>query len=68
MFVVSVLGLYPLQLVLYLALGTAVEHWPLAARLALFVPVVAASMTWLVMPRLARLLSGWLYPVRDPLH
>jgi antibiotic biosynthesis monooxygenase (ABM) superfamily enzyme len=30
-------------------------------RLALFVSLVTASMTWLVMPRAARLLTRWLY-------
>ena len=61
MFAVSVLGLYPLQLLTYIALGALTARWPVAARLALFVPLVAASMTWLVMPRLAAMFAAWLY-------
>jgi uncharacterized protein len=61
MFIVSVLGLYPLQLLTYIALGALTARWPVAVRLALFVPLVAASMTWLVMPRLAAAFTAWLY-------
>lgn len=61
MFAVSVLGLYPLQLLTYLALGALTARWPVAVRLALLVPLVAASMTWLVMPRLAAMFAAWLY-------
>jgi uncharacterized protein len=61
MFVVSVIGMYPLQLAMYILLGALTARWPTAARLALFVPLVAASMTWLVMPRLAATFAGWLY-------
>jgi antibiotic biosynthesis monooxygenase (ABM) superfamily enzyme len=64
MFAVSVIGLYPLQLLTYVALGTLTARWPVAARLALFVPLVAASMTWLVMPRLAATFAAWLYSPR----
>jgi len=64
MFLVTVAGQNPLQVLMYVALGGVVGGWTASARLALFVPLVAASMTWLVMPRLARLLAGWLYPVR----
>lgn len=61
MFAVSVIGMYPLQLVTYSVFGTLTARWTVAARLAMFVPLVAASMTWLVMPRLAAMLGGWLY-------
>jgi antibiotic biosynthesis monooxygenase (ABM) superfamily enzyme len=53
--------LYPLQLLTYIALGTLTARWAVAVRLALFVPLVAASMTWLVMPRLAAMSAAWLY-------
>jgi antibiotic biosynthesis monooxygenase (ABM) superfamily enzyme len=67
MFTASVIGMYPLQLAAYTVFGTLTARWPVAARLAMFVPLVAASMTWLVMPRLAAVLAGWLYrsPRRD---
>lgn len=61
MFAASVLGMYPLQVATYALLGALTARWPVPARLALFVPLVAASMTWLVMPRLAALLARWLY-------
>jgi uncharacterized protein len=59
MFLVSVVGIYALQLVLTLALGPLGLPPPL--RLALSASAVTALMTWLVMPRAARLLQGWLY-------
>ena len=62
MFVVSVVSIYTLQLLVNLALGGIARAWPMAARLALFVSIVTASMTWIVMPRMARLLQRWLYP------
>ena len=60
----TVLGMYPLQLAAYALLAATAAGWPAAARLAVSVPLVAASMAWLVMPRLARMLTGWLYPRR----
>jgi uncharacterized protein len=59
MFVVSVVAIYLLQLVLNLALGPL--QLPLPVRVALVAFAVTALMTWLVMPRLARLLEDWLY-------
>jgi antibiotic biosynthesis monooxygenase (ABM) superfamily enzyme len=61
MFAISVVATYLLQLVVNFGLHRLAGPWPLAARLALFVSLVTASMTWLVMPRLARLLQRWLY-------
>jgi uncharacterized protein len=61
MFLVSAFGIFVLQLVEYLILWPVTESWPLPLRLAVFVPVVTAAMTWVVMPRLARLLQNWLY-------
>jgi uncharacterized protein len=59
MFLVSVVGIYSLQLVLNLALVPL--GLPLALRVALVAAAVTALMTWLVMPRAARLLQNWLY-------
>jgi uncharacterized protein len=61
MFAISVVGIYLLQLLVNVGLGWFTHRWPLAVRLALFVSLVTASMTWLVMPRAARLLTRWLY-------
>ena len=61
MFLVSVAGIYSLQVAVNVGLGRLAWHWPLVLRLALFVSIVTAAMTWVVMPRLARLLERWLY-------
>jgi antibiotic biosynthesis monooxygenase (ABM) superfamily enzyme len=59
MFAVSVVGIYALQLIFNLALQPLVL--PVALRVALVAVAVTALMTWLVMPRAARLLQDWLY-------
>jgi antibiotic biosynthesis monooxygenase (ABM) superfamily enzyme len=61
MFLVSVVAIYLLQVLVNTVLGVLTTGWPMVARLALFVGIVTAAMTWLVMPRAARLLSRWLY-------
>ncbi|HET6212378.1 MAG TPA: antibiotic biosynthesis monooxygenase [Micromonosporaceae bacterium] len=61
MFLVSAASIFALQLVLHLLVDPAVESWPLAMRVAALVAPVTALMTWVVMPRLARLLQRWLY-------
>jgi len=59
MFAVSVVGIYVLQLLLNLAVQPL--GLPVAVRVALVAVAVTALMTWLVMPRAARLLQDWLY-------
>ena len=59
MFVVSVVGIFVLQLVFNLALQPFAL--PVVLRVALVAVAVTGLMTWLVMPRLARLLQDWLY-------
>ena len=59
MFVVSLAGIYVLQLVLNLAVTPLAL--PLPLRVGLVAVAVTALMTWLVMPRLALLLQDWLY-------
>ena len=61
MFLVSVAGIFTLQLVLHLVLDPAVEGWPLVLRVAALAAPVTALMTWAVMPWLARMLQRWLY-------
>jgi antibiotic biosynthesis monooxygenase (ABM) superfamily enzyme len=64
MFTVSVVAIYALQLVLnglVAPLGL-----PVPLRIALLAVSVTALMTWLVMPRAARLLEAWLYAPRRP--
>jgi uncharacterized protein len=65
MFLVSLCGIYTLQLVLNLAAEPL--HLALGLRVFLIAAAVTAAMTWLVMPRVARMLQDWLYaPPRRP--
>ena len=59
MFLVSLAAIYALQMVFNLALQPL--GLPIAVRVAGVAVAVTALMTWLVMPRLARLLADWLY-------
>jgi len=54
-------GVFPLLAVLQWLVGPQIVSWPLILRVMLFTLVVVSLMTYLVMPRLARLLRGWLY-------
>ena len=54
-------GIYLLNVLPALAYGWSVAHWALPARIAVVSVPVTALMTWLVMPRAARLLQNWLY-------
>jgi hypothetical protein len=59
MFAVSLVGIFVLQLLFNPALQPLAL--PVVLRVALVAVAVTALMTWLVMPRLARLLQDWLY-------
>jgi antibiotic biosynthesis monooxygenase (ABM) superfamily enzyme len=61
MFTISAIAIYLLQLAVNLGLGRLASPLPLPLRLAAFVGIVTASMTWLVMPRAARVFQRWLY-------
>ena len=61
MFAVSVAAIYLLQLALNPLIGPRVAGWPLPLRVAVLASLVTALMTWVVMPRAARALEGWLY-------
>ena len=53
-----------LQLTITFGLTPVIGTWPLVARsMAVVLPVVAV-MTWIVMPRLSKLLARWLYTTR----
>jgi antibiotic biosynthesis monooxygenase (ABM) superfamily enzyme len=59
MFAVSVVAIFVLQLLFNVALGPL--DLPVVLRVALVAVAVTAIMTWLVMPRVARVLQDWLY-------
>ena len=42
------------------------EDLPLVLRLAITTALAVPLMTWVVMPRVTRLLRGWLCPDRRP--
>jgi antibiotic biosynthesis monooxygenase (ABM) superfamily enzyme len=67
MFAVSAAAIYLLNLLLSTVYGWALTSWLLPWRLLAVSVPVTALMTWLVMPRAARLLQAWLYaPTRRP--
>jgi antibiotic biosynthesis monooxygenase (ABM) superfamily enzyme len=59
MFAVSVVSIFVLQLTFNVALQPLAL--PVVLRVGLVAVAVTALMTWLVMPRVARLLQDWLY-------
>jgi antibiotic biosynthesis monooxygenase (ABM) superfamily enzyme len=60
MAVVTLLAIYPIVLV-YGTLARGIS-WPFPIRAALQVGVLVILMTWVVMPRMTRWFSTWLYP------
>jgi hypothetical protein len=62
MFVATAVCIYALQLVAYATVGQLTARLPLGLRLLVVAVAVTAAMTWLVMPRVTRMLAGWLYP------
>jgi antibiotic biosynthesis monooxygenase (ABM) superfamily enzyme len=58
--------IFPLITLVVVATAPLVGGWPLVARLAVTTGVTVPLMTWVVMPRVTRLLHRWLYPGRRP--
>jgi uncharacterized protein len=56
--------IFPLITLVVVATAPLVGGLPLVARLAVTTAVTVSLMTWVVMPRVTRLLHRWLYP--DP--
>jgi uncharacterized protein len=54
----------PLITGVVLALEPLLEEFALVPRLAITTAVTVPLMTWIVMPRVTRLLRGWLFPTR----
>ena len=57
-------AIFPLITLIILASAPLIGPWPLVPRLAVTTLVTVSAMTWVVMPRLTRLLRRWLYPGR----
>jgi antibiotic biosynthesis monooxygenase (ABM) superfamily enzyme len=64
MALVTWVTIFPLITLVVVAIAPLVGSWPLVARLAFTTGVTVSLMTWVVMPRMTRLLHRWLYP--DP--
>ena len=59
---VTLVGAYPLVVLLLAFVLPWVAGWPLLLRAAVLPVVLLSLMTYLVMPWLTRLFRGWLYP------
>lgn len=55
----TVIGLYPMLLALVVAGGDAAPTWPVFARLAVIAPVAVAWIVWCVNPVQQRILRRW---------
>jgi antibiotic biosynthesis monooxygenase (ABM) superfamily enzyme len=53
-------GAYAIITLTLALLGSTMAHWPLALRTLVLSAVMVATLTWLVMPGLTRLLRRWL--------
>ncbi|MFE1249293.1 antibiotic biosynthesis monooxygenase [Streptomyces sp. NPDC058735] len=62
MVLVTFLGAYPFVLLIQWLVTPFTAGWPLPLRAAVFPLVLLPVLTYLVMPRLSRLLRQWLYP------
>jgi uncharacterized protein len=56
--------IFPLITAIVAITGPALEDLPLAVRLGITTALTVPLMTWVVMPRVTRLLHRWLYPER----
>ena len=66
MAIVTWMTIFPLITLVVVATAPLLGNLPLVARLAVTTGVTVPLMTWVVMPRMTRLLHRWLYPDRRP--
>jgi len=59
---VTLLGVYPVSLLIGFFLSPQLRKLPLALNLFIVSALMVSCLTWLVMPRLARWLKSWLSP------
>lgn len=60
LWLLTVVGIYPLLTVLVTISGPLLEPLTPPLRLAVIVPIAVAAMVWVVMPLLTRRCAGWL--------
>jgi antibiotic biosynthesis monooxygenase (ABM) superfamily enzyme len=58
--VLSWAGAYALITLILWLLGPAIAGWPLILRTLLISVLMAAALTWVVLPALTRVFRGWL--------
>ncbi len=56
-------GVFPLAMLLNLALGPVIRDWHFVLRNAVFNACVVVLLTWVVMPLVTRALNNWLHAV-----
>jgi antibiotic biosynthesis monooxygenase (ABM) superfamily enzyme len=68
MAIVTWVTIFPLITLIVVAVAPLIGALPVVARLAVTTAVAVPLMTWVIMPRMTRLLHRWLYPHRgdDP--
>jgi antibiotic biosynthesis monooxygenase (ABM) superfamily enzyme len=57
--------IFPLITAIVVIVGPLIEELPLVVRLAITTALAVPLMTWVVMPRVTRLLRKWLYPTEE---
>ncbi len=62
MAIVTWLAVFPLATVLFMVLNPLLGEFPVVLRTLVFTLLMVALMTYVVMPRVTRLFSFWLYP------
>jgi antibiotic biosynthesis monooxygenase (ABM) superfamily enzyme len=58
--------IFPLITAIVLATGPLLDGVPVVPKLGITTAIAVPLMTWVVMPRVTRLLRGWLYPDHRP--
>ena len=64
MVVVTWLGVFPIVMIIFSVFGQWLSLLPTVVRTLVFTAVMVTLMTYVVMPRMTRLFSFWLYPDR----
>lgn len=65
MSVVTWLAVFPLITFISLVLKQPLSNLPLVLRVATITAIAVLTMTYLLMPQMTKLFSGWLYPSLD---
>jgi uncharacterized protein len=65
---VTLLGVYPVSLMIGFLLSPQLRKLPLALNLLIVSVLIVSCLTWLVMPRLTRWFKPWLNPLPQKKH